>query len=546
MAFPTGYTKYQEVTIDYTKVSADQTDFIVYVNLADLVKAGADIFDTCRSDGGDIRATKSDGTTQLATELVVIDTTAKTGELHIKFSGTLSSTVNTVIRIYYNGTDTALSVSDTYGRNNVWTAYKAVYHLQETVNTTSGGYKDSTGNYDATGVSMALSAITGKLSGRGQDFDGTDDYIDIPILGELTNYRVSYWAKTDDTTLDQNVVTADSSGFDDSLLSGFTPETNAISTNDRIAGIHQNSSDSTRTIVTDTVTLANSTWYKVAIEYDGSTMRLSTGGVSRSTASKAGLKISNVDKWQIGATASTGSRKLNGQVDEVRVSASAKGTTWETTEFNNQDSPSTFYAIGNESTGSSDTTVSPAVLAMTFSLPASTVTAVRNVSSSPSPLTLTLSLQSPTVTGGATVTPSPLTATFALPTPNILTPDSYYTVTAPLSLTFSIPSSTVTAETSISTTPSVLALTFSTPSPTIGEGTGVTASPSVLSATFSIPASTISVVSNISVIPEVLSLVLSIPVARIVADFWEDKFPTASDPFVDKVYTGNDNWADKF
>ena len=77
MAFPTGYTKYQEITIDHTKVGADQTDFIVFVNLADMVLAGADIFDTCRSDGGDIRATKSDGTTQLATELVAIDTTAK-------------------------------------------------------------------------------------------------------------------------------------------------------------------------------------------------------------------------------------------------------------------------------------------------------------------------------------------------------------------------------------------------------------------------------------------------------------------------------------
>lgn len=51
MAFPSGYTKYQEVTIDNTKVSADLTDYIVYIDLAELVKAGADIFDTCRTDG---------------------------------------------------------------------------------------------------------------------------------------------------------------------------------------------------------------------------------------------------------------------------------------------------------------------------------------------------------------------------------------------------------------------------------------------------------------------------------------------------------------
>lgn len=100
MAFPTGYSKYQTITIDHTKVPSDLTDYVVYVNLADLVKAGADIFDLCRSDGGDIRATKSDGTTELAVEVVSINTTTKVGELYIKYTGTLSSTTDTVIRIY--------------------------------------------------------------------------------------------------------------------------------------------------------------------------------------------------------------------------------------------------------------------------------------------------------------------------------------------------------------------------------------------------------------------------------------------------------------
>ena len=37
----------------------------------------------------------------------------------------------------------------------------------------------------------------------------------------------------------------------------------------------------------------------------------------------------------------------NGQIDEVRISNSVRSADWITTEYNNQNSPSTFYTVGS-------------------------------------------------------------------------------------------------------------------------------------------------------------------------------------------------------
>jgi hypothetical protein len=41
---------------------------------------------------------------------------------------------------------------------------------------------------------------------------------------------------------------------------------------------------------------------------------------------------------------------FNGIIDEVRLSKTARGASWTTTEYNNQNNPSAFYTIGNEET----------------------------------------------------------------------------------------------------------------------------------------------------------------------------------------------------
>ena len=167
MAWYNNDWKYREkITIDNTKVSADLTDYPVYLDLSEL---GTDFFDNVKSGGGDIRITTSDEETEVPREIVSCDTTAETGEVH--FKGDLSGSTDTDFYVYYGNSGASdYAITATYGAENVWGSnYKGVYHLQEAVNTTAGGYNDSTSNSrDGTGVSMALSAPAGKI-GKAQD-----------------------------------------------------------------------------------------------------------------------------------------------------------------------------------------------------------------------------------------------------------------------------------------------------------------------------------------------------------------------------------------
>ena len=347
MAFPTGYTKYQEITIDYTKVSADQTDFIIYINLADLVKAGADLFDLCRSDGGDIRVTKSDGTTQLPREVVAIDTVAKTGELHVKYTGTLSSTVNTVIRIYYNGVDTEPAVTDTYGRNNVWSSkYDLVHHLQNaTTNAVNGNTPSSnTFSYDSTSkLGVGITQTDGNT--RGLDW-GTS----VPM--NTTTMSISAWFNSNEAFTQDNsgmtlfVYTRAGTPYEGfylmMVMGSVTGDRGKIQ-----AGLKNSSLTSFSAISPSTYNDGN--WHLAHATYDGSTIRVYVDGtqvasVAASGTPGAGFKTTIGGNWDEAA-----SNVWVDDYDEVRATdGAALSASWILTEYRNQNSPSTFYSVGNE------------------------------------------------------------------------------------------------------------------------------------------------------------------------------------------------------
>jgi hypothetical protein len=165
-------THVADVTIDNTEVAADLTDYPVYVDLSDLP---ASFWSTVASGGGDIRCYKSDGTTELAREVVSCDTTAETGELHLLYSGTLSSSVDTVIQIHADGSSADYAAGATYGRNEVWSDYGAVYHMAD--NPSGGTLTDATGNgYDmAFLTSMSAGDSVSGIVGSAIQFDGSTE-----------------------------------------------------------------------------------------------------------------------------------------------------------------------------------------------------------------------------------------------------------------------------------------------------------------------------------------------------------------------------------
>ena len=119
-----------KMTVLSAKVAADLTDFPVYVDLSDLP---AGFHTNVKTDGGDIRITKADGTTALAREVVFITPGSSMGELHFKAAGaTLKAASNVDFYIYYgNSGASEPAASATFGSQNVWSDYSGVWHFQE-------------------------------------------------------------------------------------------------------------------------------------------------------------------------------------------------------------------------------------------------------------------------------------------------------------------------------------------------------------------------------------------------------------------------------
>lgn len=350
MAFPVGYTKYQEVTIDATKVSADLTDYVIYVDLAELLKAGADVFDSCRTDGGDIRVTKTDGTTELAREIVNIDTTGKTGELHVKFTGTLSSSTDTVIRVWYNGTDTEPAVTATYGRNNVWTDYFGVYHLGEDPSGTAPQMTDSTGNAHGTSAgSMTSGDSVAMQIENGLDFDGINDVVSVGdnwdevATGAST---VQFWASFPE--INERLLTKGNSGGNGGW--------NILSRGDSFIWVeYRNSADSAQFVNEHTTaTWVDSTVRSWAFAFDGTLNGLSmyqNGSSLASTTSGTQSGTIGTGNTSTATISESPGATFVGKVDELRFRSTNLSSSHIATDYNNQNAPSTFISAGAEIIG---------------------------------------------------------------------------------------------------------------------------------------------------------------------------------------------------
>lgn len=353
-AFPGDYSLYQEVEIDPDKVPGDLTDYVVYVDLADMDVTGTDMWDTVRSDCGDIRVTKSDGTTQLAREIVSCNTGTKTGEMHVKYDGTLSSSATTTMRVWYNGTDTEPAVSATYGLNNVWTDYEFVWHLDEDPSGTAPQMIDSTGNGEdgtSSGSMTTSDEVTAKI-GNGLSFDGSNDVISAAtgLLGQIQTsgeYHISLWVLNDTAPGWFNMVFGiNNASTDPVMLSGDFSNSN----NTKMR--HNSTSGSSDVIVAADSAVWNETWNKITMRWNGSTVYTRFNGAAANSAAATDIQsTTNTQPPDLGGRSANSDGYVQMLADELRVSLVDLGANWDETEYNNQSSPSTFYFVGTEQGG---------------------------------------------------------------------------------------------------------------------------------------------------------------------------------------------------
>lgn len=347
--FNTSYLNKKKITIDHTKVSggSDLSSFPVLISRTDtdlkVVGSGGSVQN---SSGFDIIFTNSNQDTKLDHEIEKYVSTTGEIEMWVRIP-TLSASSDTVIYMYFNNSSISTSQENITG---VWDSnYVGVWHL-----------KESTGSNPADSTSNALTATQNNspTQGAGQidgslSFNGSTQYLDLGTSSTLRPsslpVTMSAWVKPSSLTAIDAIFTNNKTG--NTTHSGVWMQVNTTGKIEIDYGDNGGSASSNRRTKVGTTVLSTGTWYYIVGVLRGATdMTIYVNGTDDGgTLSGTGGSLTyntslHANIARIGDDPS-GFFFMNGSLDDVRFSKVERVAGWVTTEYNNQNSPSTFYSV---------------------------------------------------------------------------------------------------------------------------------------------------------------------------------------------------------
>ncbi|MCK5240389.1 MAG: DUF2341 domain-containing protein, partial [Candidatus Thorarchaeota archaeon] len=279
----------------------------------------------------------------------------------------LSSSVDTTISMYYGNP----TVGPLENPEAVWsTDYTAVWHLDENaVNEQTSTIHDNSVSGEHDGNQDGNARVAGRI-GYGQDFDGTDDLINVTEergLDPIGDVTLSGWFRLDSS------FTSSSATSMIVMEKYFSPEDNmhiALVGTDYTSVAPKGSlvfkienNDVRMYKWTQGTSWTAGTWYYFVCTMDSSNAdnnRIYINGVDNTNLTDSGssyaANLTFTGDWGIGGGFADGQfpgtppqAYLDGRLDEVRVINSIPSNNWILTEYTNQVSTGTFYSSGTES-----------------------------------------------------------------------------------------------------------------------------------------------------------------------------------------------------
>jgi hypothetical protein len=188
---PTDNPYYVEVTIPSGKVASNLTDFPVMIDMANLPSS---FWSHVTTSGSEIRVKSAGGASSLPFDVARFDKGTSTGWMFVKVP-TVAAASSTVIRIYYGASAlSALAVTDTYGRNAVWTDYHRVtVFSQPGVDRSghgSGAYTYLEPGHRLTTAALHSFTLSAGNELQGIEWDGT--YYYVVTVKDLYKYDSSW------------------------------------------------------------------------------------------------------------------------------------------------------------------------------------------------------------------------------------------------------------------------------------------------------------------------------------------------------------------
>lgn len=357
---PPGYSFGKHILIQSSQVvgPVNLINFPVLISFTDAdlrtISNGGNIENT---NGYDIIFTMGDCSTQLDHQIEQYN--ASTGE-YIAWVNIplLPSTTNHGIHMYYGNSAISTNPSTT----STWNSnYEAVWHMNNNPSTSTLTDYSGNGVNGASHGSMTTSDLVSGKIGDAIDFDGSNDYFSLASKNYttsniITQISISAWVRTNYTSTSYSnnwsILDFDRSEYFNMYVHGdgrlgFSSSATSSSIHDAYGGTSGDLNDNT--------------WHYVTGVYNGTDKLYYIDGnlVLTSGNPHGGLGIGRtVTRYGFigdGSEASSynGGRNniyYDGQYDEIRFTTSALSSDWIQTEFNNQNSPASFYTVSTQFT----------------------------------------------------------------------------------------------------------------------------------------------------------------------------------------------------
>lgn len=305
------------------------------------LKTAANGGDVQNSNGYDIIFTSDEaGTSQLDHEIESYNPTTGAVVFWVKIPTALTAT-DTVIYIQYGNASINTSQENKTG---VWSSsFGLTSHITDGATLSAA---DSTSNNATPTLGAAAAAATGKLDG-GVSFPGLSDdnritWPDSSALSPTAAITVSLWLKRSSTGSPTRV-----------MLNKGDGATNADSSYEFVFNSSDelrfeiNNGSGWRTAQSPDAINDTTTWHLTHGTFDGSNVKIYVDGALKTTTAFSGSINNDTQTLKVGEL-SNGTLKFAGSLDEIRIASVARSADWIATEFNSQNSPSTFYTVSGE------------------------------------------------------------------------------------------------------------------------------------------------------------------------------------------------------
>ncbi len=398
--FDLNYSCKRRIVIQSSQVQGtSHLEFPVLITQANLDAA---FFTNCQQtdpDNMDIIFTNEAEDTRLYREIAYYDAGNQELEAWVRIPS-LSGTTDTVIYMYYGNPGVGMPDDP-----ETWVgAYRGVWHIQEIPTGLPDDVYESTSNSNqATSQNMESGDQQGgKISGS-LNFDGVDEYLDcgadtsLEITGQLT---LSAWIAIASSTTDVYMsVISKKSAYTSANGYGmnYQPNNNDL----RIYG---NGIDFGQAAGQD----LDTSWHYIVEVVNNTATALFIDGVDVTTDDALGALTSDTQALHLGKRSGTVTNDFSGSLDEIRIQDKLRSPEWIRTEYNNQNTPGSFYQAEAEQTQGTPT-------------PPPTLTQSLTATISPTPTISPTRTISPTYTASPTIS---VTSTFTQTlTPAIAAPD---------------------------------------------------------------------------------------------------------------------------